>query len=247
MELSIAEWPWRDYREGMLEKKRKEVVACAGKQVQVFHGTKDNVPLVLCHAVHGEGEELWKNCNALRCPDFSLAVVNGVDWNRDMSPWAIPPLFKNDTPLSGGADAYLAELEQDILPGIKGKLDASPSCLAIAGYSLAGLFALYAAYKTDSFQRIVSASGSLWYPKLMDYVEQHKISDTMRVMYFSLGDKESMTRNPVLSTVEDQTKRIEEMMKAKDIQTTFVLNQGNHYRDATLRTAKGIKWMLEQR
>lgn len=39
--------------------------------------------------------------------------------------------------------------------------------IGIAGYSLAGLFALYALYKTDVFTRVASMSGSLWFPGIM--------------------------------------------------------------------------------
>ncbi len=116
----------------------------------------------------------------------------------------------------------------------------------MSGYSLAGLFAVYAAYKTDCFSRIVSASGSLWYPDFLSFVQQNQISEAVKVMYFSLRDKESHTKNPYLAPVEDNTRFLEQYYSEKEIQTTFRLNPGNHYHNSTGRTAAGLRWTLQQ-
>ena len=47
-----------------------------------------------------------------------------------------------------------------------------------------------------------------------------------------------------MATVEDNTNKIEDMLKSKGIETFYEENEGNHFRDATLRMAKGIKWVL---
>ena len=47
------------------------------------------------------------------------------------------------------------------------RIHGKASFIGIAGYSLAGLFALYALYKTDAFTRVASMSGSLWFPGIM--------------------------------------------------------------------------------
>ena len=38
---------------------------------------------------------------------------------------------------------------------------------------------------------------------------------------------------------------IEEIYKNQGIKTIYVENEGNHFKDAPLRLAKGIKWILE--
>lgn len=65
-------------------------------------------------------------------------------------------------------------------------------------------------------------------------------------VYLSLGDTESKAKNTVLSTVQEKTESLFELYKSKKIQVIFELNKGNHFTEPALRTAKGIKWVLEQ-
>ena len=64
-------------------------------------------------------------------------------------------------------------------------------------------------------------------------------------IYLSLGDREAKTKNPVMATVEDKTRGISECYKAKGYDVFFEMNQGGHFTDPELRTAKGIKWILK--
>ncbi|MBQ9157922.1 MAG: hypothetical protein IJ136_01130, partial [Erysipelotrichaceae bacterium] len=93
------------------------------------------------------------------------------------------------------------------------------------------------------FEGFVSASGSLWYPGLMNYMDEHKISSKIRKAYFSLGDQEAKTSHPLLSLVEINTGEIQRKLSGT-IKTIFELNEGNHFKDADLRLAKGIIWIL---
>ena len=52
-------------------------------------------------------------------------------------------------------------------------------------------------------------------------------------------------RNALLSTVEDKTGKVYDQYKNKGIETTFEMNPGNHFKDANLRLAKGIAWILK--
>lgn len=115
----------------------------------------------------------------------------------------------------------------------------------IAGYSLAGLFAVYAAYHTDAFARIVSASGSLWYPDFLEYTQGHTLCRVPDKMYFSLGDREAKTKNHCLCLVEERTRTLYEKYSGQGIPTKFELNPGNHFMDAVGRMARGIRWILE--
>ena len=63
-------------------------------------------------------------------------------------------------------------------------------------------------------------------------------------IYFSLGDKEANTRNPVLKTVQDKTIELSEYFKILGSEVIFELNPGNHFTDTILRSAKGIKAIL---
>ena len=133
---------------------------------------------------------------AAGCPPFTLIAISGLDWNREMCPWDCPPPFKKSPPCTGGAGAYLRLLTDSILPAAEERLSVPPRWRGIAGYSLAGLFAVFALGGTDLFLRAGSISGSLWFPGIREYLFSHPPKRRPDRLYFSLGDRESKTRNP---------------------------------------------------
>ena len=195
-------------------------------------------PLVLMNAFENEGKETFEELRKLTASGFSLAAVRITKWNRDMSPREAAPVFKNEEPFTGGADAYLEKLTGEILPAVVNELESKPAYIALAGYSLAGLFAAYAMYRTSAFSRIVSASGSMWYPGFLEFAARPE------KLYLSLGDKESKTRNKIMEPVERNTIDLHEYYRSLGIDTVFELNPGNHFQDPAWRLAKGIAWVL---
>lgn len=180
------------------------------------------------------------------CPPFTLVAISDLDWNNDMTPWDSPPAFKTAEPCTGGADDYLRLLTEEIIPTAEKQITGIPRWRGIAGYSLAGLFALYSIYQTDLFSRVGSMSGSLWFPEIKEYIFSHEPKHWPECMYFSLGDKESKTRNPVLRSVRQNTEEIHAFYRGKGIDTVFQLNPGNHYNQAVERTAAGLCWLLSR-
>ena len=65
-------------------------------------------------------------------------------------------------------------------------------------------------------------------------------------MYFSLGSKESKTKNPILRTVQENTEEISAYYQSQKIDTVFQLNPGNHFVQSVERTAAGIAWILSR-
>ncbi len=91
----------------------------------------------------------------------------------------------------------------------------------------------------------MSGSGSLWYPNFKEYVLNNNLLNKPHKIYFSLGDKESKTHNKILRVVEENTRWLESYYNDKGIDTIYIENEGNHFKDANVRMAKGIKWILE--
>lgn len=214
------------------------------KMVDIFACEQDDCPVVYLNTFQEEGETVFRALRVACCPPLSLVAISGLDWSRDMTPWEIPPIFKGDTPCSGGADDYMKILTEQIVPFAEQEI-GSVSWRGIAGYSLAGLFALYSLYRTDIFARAASVSGSLWYPQFSDYALSHQMKRVPDRLYLSLGDKESKTRNPYLKTVQKNTQELAEFYQRQNIKTKFRLNAGNHYANAAERTAAGILWLSE--
>ena len=59
-----------------------------------------------------------------------------------------------------------------------------------------------------------------------------------------LGRAEAKTRQPLLRTVRDHTEAIVAHYEEQGLPVTWELNPGNHFRDAALRSAKGIAAIL---
>ena len=215
-----------------------------GKHVYLYGDRFEAAPLVITNTFQGNGSSVYSALHSMTDKKVNLAVISDINWDDEMSPWECPPLSKNDSPCTGGADKYIKKLTDSIIPAIKKEFAAEPEYIAIAGYSLAGLFAIYSLYKTDIFSRAVSASGSMWFPDFVEYTNKNDFVRKPDRVYFSLGDKEARTRNSLLSTVEDKTKETYEHYKNIGIDTVFELNPGNHFKDADIRLAKGIAWIL---
>lgn len=216
-----------------------------GKTIEIFKAENTVAPLVILNNYMKSNGEIYKKCKKLGCPDFTLVEISGLNWDDDMSPWAIPPISENDTPCGGKADEYLELLLDEIIPSVKAGLNNELQYMMLAGYSLAGLFALYAVTKCDLFSAVAACSGSMWFPDFKEYIMKYDAAKLPKTIYFSLGDREARTNNKILQTVEDNTREIEKHLAEHGINTVFELNKGNHFQQGALRTAKGIKWILE--
>ena len=145
-----------------------------GKSISVFSDAKAGYPIIYLNTFSGEGQKVFDAAQAAGCPPFTLVAISCLDWNRDMAPWDSPAAFKNGKPFTGGADDYLRLLVEEIIPRAEKELAGPPAWRGIAGYSLAGLFALYAIYQTDLFSRVGCMSGSLWFPGFKEYIFSHE-------------------------------------------------------------------------
>ena len=200
------------------------------KTISIFPCSESESPVIYLNTFLDEGQKVYEAAQAAGCPPFTLVAISDLEWNHDMVPWDSPPAFKNAEPCTGGADEYLRLLTEEIIPTAEREITGVPSWCGIAGYSLAGLFALYAIYRTDLFSRVGSISGSLWFPSVKEYIFSHEPKRWPDCMYFSLGDKESKPRNQVLRNVRQNTEEIQAFYQAKGIDTVFQLNPGKPLR-----------------
>lgn len=165
---------------------------------------------------------------------FCLTAVRVDHWNTDLSPWEAPAVFGSEGFGEGAADTL-----HEIL-----KLTADPEkTYFIGGYSLAGLFALWAAHQTDVFMGTAAASPSVWFPGFTEYMKAHSIRS--QCVYLSLGDKEAKTRNAVMASVENKIREVYDLLNGQGVRCVLEHNPGNHFRDAELRTAKAFAWVMQ--
>ena len=166
---------------------------------------------------------------------FRLIAYKVENWNKDLSPWSAPPVFGRE-PFGEGAESTLKEI-------LKLCTD-SDKTYVIGGYSLAGLFALWAGYQNNVFAGVAAASPSMWFPKFTDYMKNNDLLS--RNIYLSLGDREEKARNPIMATVGDRMREAYSLLKEQGVNCTLEWNEGNHFKDSALRTAKAFAWVLNE-
>ena len=182
--------------------------------------------------IEKEFEAIVSSCNM----GIRLIAVRIDDWNNDLSPWEAPAVFGKESFGSGASE---------MLGRLLGLCDDGSKIYYIGGYSLAGLFALWAAYQTDVFKGVAAASPSVWFPGFAEYMKKNEIrTDTV---YLSLGDREEKARNPVMATVGDRIREAHVLLKDRGLNCILEWNEGNHFKDPDLRTAKAFAWVLSSR
>lgn len=202
----------------------------------------DTLPKVLLvQPVDGHDmEEMGNEVEYIRthCPvNFRLVAVSIKRWNEELTPWPAPPVF-GKIPFGDGARKTLSSIT-DI---IKETNDFNGK-VVLGGYSLAGLFSLWAATE-HAFDGIVAASPSVWYNDWLSYSESHAM--LAKHVYLSLGDKEHRSKTQIMSTVDECIHRQLDILKAHGIDSVLEMNPGNHFQDNGKRTAKGFVWTVKK-
>lgn len=174
--------------------------------------------------------------------DFCLIAVKVDDWNIDLSPWPEPAVF-GDEDFGEGAPETLKFLLENVL--VPDDLETTPGRrIYLGGYSLAGLFALWAGCQTDAFDGIAAASPSVWFPGFAEYL-RNNIPQT-KAVYLSLGDREERTRHPLMSQVGNAIRSTYEFLKESGMDCVLEWNKGNHFKNPDLRTAKAFAWLMNR-
>lgn len=176
---------------------------------------------------------------------WTMVAFEMENWNRDYSPWALPS--ENDqADFAGGAKDTLVWLTDVCIPHIERRVLHGVSQRMIGGYSLAGLFSLFAFYESGLFEGAASCSGSLWYPGWKEYAG-NQTCPVGSVVYLSLGRKEEKTRSPMMSQVGDMTRWQYERLKqdANVRASELVWHNGGHFTDVEQRIAQGFSWLIE--
>ena len=157
-----------------------------------------------------------------------VSLVNvGVDlWEENFSPWCAPRVFAKGPNFGDGAQKTLDTLINQVIPWAESELTESPAYRVLVGYSLAGLFSLWAGVSQQvarvcqpddalsqpgpssqpgaphvdasvaTFQRIGAVSGSFWFPGLLDYVDQQLSEGAVGLTHAYLSLGDREARTP---------------------------------------------------
>lgn len=166
---------------------------------------------------------------------FYLLAVKIEDWNTDLSPWTAPAVF--------GKNGFGCGAEKTLISILELCTDSRRSYF-IGGYSLAGLFALWAVYRSDVFRGAVAASPSVWFPGFTDFMRRENIRTG--AVYLSLGDREEKVRNRIMAAVGDRIREAYDLLLEREIDCVLEWNEGNHFREPDVRTARAFAWLMNR-
>ena len=182
-------------------------------------------------------------------PPLNFVLLNANNRTDDYTPWPLQASETMPMDFEGKAEEHLSFISTHVIPFCESEygLASSAEKRVIGGYSLGGLFSLYAAVNTDFFGTVLSCSSSLWYPGFLDYLKEHPFKAAHPKLYMSVGDQEGTTAKNLTA---DQTLNtlalkdwIEPKFQAGDFQ--FTLEEGNHGNDIPGRAWRAVEWVEE--
>ena len=182
-------------------------------------------------------------------PALNFVLLNSNNRTDDYIPWPLQASETMPIDFGGKAEEHLSFITTHVIPFCEGEYGFASSAekRVIGGYSLGGLFSLYAAVNTDLFGTVLSCSSSLWYPGFLDYLKEHPFKAAHPKLYMSVGNKEGTTATNLTA---DQTLNtlalkdwIEPNFQAGDFQ--FTLEEGNHGINISRRVERAVEWVEE--
>ena len=201
----------------------------------------------------------------------STVVSIPVDnWNDALTPWPAPGFYDDEPWFGGHGSETLEALACRTIPAIEAELGIAPDTesprsllpckenktvkRAICGYSLGGLFALYAFVNDSRFDACASISGSLWYQGWMDYIrektecvasskpaEVNRFDGRGRYAFLSVGKKEYKSGLPLFRCVEDNMHASADLLRTAGCQVDETVGPGNHMQHISERFEEALR------
>ena len=178
--------------------------------------------------------------------NFSLVAFKIEDWNSELTPWEMS-LLRGKGNFGDGAAGTLEFIKNDLILAVSEYINIENKEIKyiLGGYSLAGLFSLWSGYQTDIFEGIAAVSPSVWYKGWIEYVAAGK--PLSEKIYLSLGDTEEKTKHQILSKIGDNIRKQYEILEnSENMKTVLEWNEGNHFKNPDIRTAKGFLWVMNK-
>lgn len=181
--------------------------------------------------------------SALTSKPFLLVTIELANWTLDLMPWPDGNISRNPDAGKHGQET-LDYILQDLLSELERSYGPRP--VILGGYSLGGLFALWASCQTDRFQAIAAASPSVWIHGWIPFAKKHM--PMAKAIYLSLGDREEHVKNQAIARVGDNLRAYYEMLRSQlgPEHSTLVWEEGGHFNENAGRLARAFAWCMDR-
>lgn len=222
-----------------------EELTIGGRKCRLF-GVQDPGCILVQPSARHENATLEAEAQqiaALSKVPFVLATIELEDWMVDLMPWPDGNVSRDPEAGKRGQDT-LGYLLTALIPALRQRFGALP--IILGGYSLGGLFAIWASMQTDSFKAVAAASPSVWIHNWMPFARKHvPMADSI---YLSLGDQEEHVKNQAIARVGDHLRSQYELLQERlgPEHCTLVWEEGGHFADNEGRLARAFAWCIER-
>ncbi len=218
-------------------------LSIAGRPCRLFGSGTPEVFLVQPSARHENAslETEISQLEALIDRPFLLVTIELEDWTIDLMPWWDGSISRDPEAGKHGQET-LDYILKDLLPELERRYGPRP--VVLGGYSLGGLFALWASTRTDRFQAIAAASPSVWIHGWIPFAKKNK--PMTKAVYLSLGDREEHVKNQAIARVGDNLRAYYEWLRTHldPEHCTLVWEEGGHFNDNAGRLARAFAYSV---
>ena len=174
-----------------------------------------------------------------------VGLDSGEQRDADYTPWPARGFDADYPDFPGKADDYLRRLDEVLLPALRAELpvSADPADTGILGFSLSGLLATYAPFRSANFGWSMSISGSNWYDGFIPFLAGHDPVGDCR-FFLSYGRAEgagkySMHRDAGQSA-EEAAAALRARLGAEGV--TVISDNGRHSNKRVSRFTTALGW-----
>ena len=222
-----------------------EELTIGGRKCRLFGSENPGCLLVQPSARHENAtlEAEAQQIAALSKVPFVLATIELEDWMADLMPWPDGNVSRDPEAGKHGQET-LSYVLMSLVPELQ--LRYGPLPITLGGYSLGGLFAIWASTQSDSFKAIAAASPSVWIHDWMPFARKHvPMAD---FIYLSLGNQEEHVKNQAIARVGDNTRAQYELLQKQlgPEYCTLAWEDGGHFADNEGRLARAFVWCMER-
>ena len=222
-----------------------EQLTIGGRKCRLYGADNPGFILVQPSARHENAtlESEVQQIAALSKAPFVLSAIELEDWVVDLMPWPDGNISRDPEAGKHGRDT-LGYILMDLVPELKGRYGSLP--VILGGYSLGGLFAIWASMQSGCFKAVAAASPSVWIHDWMPFARRH--APMAGCVYLSLGDKEDHVKNQAIARVGDNLRAQYGLLREQlgPERCTLVLEDGNHFTDNDGRTARAFAWCMDR-
>lgn len=182
-------------------------------------------------------------------PPAILAGVPTEDHDGDYTPWPAVGFDGVENAFPGRGDAYLHWLAGVLKPAVDAAYPTDPGFAAtgLEGVSLGGLIATYSAFVTPVFGRIISVSGSFWYPDWAAFLERTPLPNPDTRFLLTCGRYEGkgfFTMGKDAGECTQETQLLLQKSLAHPAQAEYRPDNGKHHDKQVSRLRTALTWFL---